>query len=104
MYGERAASASWYLAITQTAHLPRTLNIQFCTLQESRMATLVRFVGGPFAGQAVASTAIDADPIRATGAVMAEMAYHDSSSHPPAAGSQKWVLCRVHSGKAAGPH
>jgi hypothetical protein len=68
------------------------------------MATLVRFIGGPFAGQAEASTAIDADPIRATGAVMAEMAYRDYTAHPPAAGASKWVLCRVHSGKAAGPH
>ncbi|HEY2413017.1 MAG TPA: hypothetical protein VGI40_12280 [Pirellulaceae bacterium] len=68
------------------------------------MATLVRFIGGPFAGQAEASTAIDADPLRATGAVMAEMAYHDYAAHPPAAGAPKWVLCRVHSGKAAGPH
>ena len=68
------------------------------------MATLVRFVGGPFAGQAEASTAIDADPVRATGAVMAEMAYHDYAAHPPAAGAAKWVLCRIHSGKSAGPH
>jgi hypothetical protein len=35
---------------------------------------------------------------------MAEMAYHDYAAHPPVANSPKWVLCRVHSGKAAGPH
>ena len=68
------------------------------------MATLVRFVGGPFAGQAEASQSIDADPVRASGAIMAEMAYRDYDAHPPVPGSPKWVLCRVHSGKSAGPH
>jgi hypothetical protein len=64
------------------------------------MATRVKFVGGPFAGQAEN----DSDPIRGSGAVMAEMAYHDYLAHPPAPGSPLWVLCRVHSGKAAGSH
>ena len=68
------------------------------------MATLVRFVGGPFSGQAEASQSIDADPLRASGALMAEMAYHDYSAHPPAPGAAQWVFCRVHSGKTAGPH
>jgi len=64
------------------------------------MATLVKFVGGPFAGQ----TEGDSDEVRGSGAVMAEMAYRDYTAHPPAPGAAWWVLCRVHSGKAAGPH
>jgi hypothetical protein len=64
------------------------------------MSTRVKFVGGPFAGLAES----DADPVRGSGAVMAEMAYRDYSAHPPAASAAWWVLCRVHSGKAAGPH
>jgi hypothetical protein len=68
------------------------------------MTTLVQFVGGPFAGQAEASNSINADPLRASGAMMAEMAYHDYTAHPPGPGSPQWVLCRVHSGKNAGPH
>jgi len=68
------------------------------------MATLVRFIGGPFAGQAEASHSAKADPLRAGGAMMAEMAFHDYDAHPPAADAEKWVLCRVHSGKSAGSH
>ena len=68
------------------------------------MATLVRFVGGPFAGQAEASSGSDADPVRGSGALMAEMAYRDYSAHPPAPGAVRWMLCRVHSGRASGPH
>jgi hypothetical protein len=68
------------------------------------MATIVRFVGGPFAGQAAASSGSDADPLRGSGAVMAEMAYRDYAAHPPAPGAARWVLCRVHSGRSAGPH
>ena len=68
------------------------------------MATLVRFVGGPFAGQAEANSGSDADPLRGSGALMAEMAYRDYSAHPPAPGAARWILCRVHSGRAAGPH
>ena len=68
------------------------------------MATLVRFVGGPFAGQAEASSGSDADPVRGSGALMAEMAYRDYSAHPPATGAARWLLCKVHSGRAAGPH
>ena len=43
-------------------------------------------------------------PLRAGGAMMAEMAFHDYDAHPPAADAEKWVLCRVHSGKSAGSH
>lgn len=68
------------------------------------MATLVRFVGGPFAGQTEASSVSDADPLRGSGALMAEMAYRDYSAHPPAPGAARWILCRVHSGRAAGSH
>ena len=68
------------------------------------MATVVRFIGGPFAGQAEARQGSDADPVRGSGALMAEMAYHDYTAHPPAPESPKWVLCRVHSGRIAGPH
>ena len=64
------------------------------------MTTKVHFSGGPFAGQADG----DSDPVRGSGVVMAEMAYRDYVAHPPAAGSPLWVFCRVHSGKAAGPH
>ena len=45
------------------------------------MATVVRFVGGPFAGQAERQT-IDSDPLRAGGAIMAEMANQDYAAHP----------------------
>jgi hypothetical protein len=64
------------------------------------VATLVKFIGGPFAGQAEG----DSDPLRGSGAAMAEMAFHDYSAHPPAAGVSKWVLCRVHTGRTPGPH
>ena len=64
------------------------------------MATLVCFKGGPFAGQAEGDT----DPVRGTGAVMAEMAYRDYSANPPPAGTPWWVLCRIHSGRGEGPH
>jgi len=68
------------------------------------MATLVRFVGGPFAGQAEAISDSNADPLRGSGALMAEMAYRDYTAHPPAPGAPRWILCRVHDGRAAGPH
>ena len=68
------------------------------------MATLVRFIGGPFAGQAEASSASNADPLRGSGALMAEMAYHDYLAHPPAPGAARWMFCRVYEGKTAGPH
>jgi len=64
------------------------------------MAARVKFVGGPFAGLAEG----DSDEIRGSGAVMAEMAYRDYTAHPPTAGAAWWVLCRVHAGKAQGPH
>jgi hypothetical protein len=64
------------------------------------MATLVKFVGGPFAGKAEG----DSDPVRGSGAVMAEMAYRDYLAHPPATGAAKWVFCRVHDGRHEGPH
>src|SRR5437868_10469207 len=68
------------------------------------MPTLVRFVGGPFAGQAEARQGSDADPVRGSGAIMAELAYRDYSAHSPAAGTSRWLFCRVHSGRTAGPH
>jgi hypothetical protein len=68
------------------------------------MPTLVQFIGGPFAGQAEVRDDSQADPLRGSGALMAEMAYRDYSAHPPAAGAAQWMLCRVHSGKAAGSH
>src|SRR5688572_29396226 len=70
------------------------------SMRGTTMTTRVKFVGGPFAGLAES----DADPVRGSGAVMAEMAYRDYSAHPPAAETAWWVLCRVHSGKAAGLH
>ena len=68
------------------------------------MATVVRFVGGPFAGVAEVSQGNAADPVRGSGAIMAEMAHHDYTAHPPKAGDARWVLCRIHSGRSAGPH
>jgi hypothetical protein len=68
------------------------------------MATMVTFVGGPFAGQAEASSGSEADPLRGSGALMAEMAFRDYVAHPPAPGAAKWMLCRVHSGRGAGSH
>jgi hypothetical protein len=64
------------------------------------MATLVRFDGGPFHGLAEG----DSDPVRGSAAVMAEMAYRDYTDHPPSPDAARWVLCRVHTGRAAGPH
>jgi hypothetical protein len=64
------------------------------------MKTLVVFNGGPFHGQADG----DSDELRGSGVVMIEMAYRDYAAHPPAPGAPRWVLCRVHNGRAAGPH
>lgn len=64
------------------------------------MAALVKFVGGPFAGQSEG----DSDPLRGSGAVMAEMAYRDYGDRPPSPSDRWWVMCRVHSGRATGPH
>ena len=62
--------------------------------------TIVKFVGGPFAGKVEG----DADPERGSGVVMAEMAYRDYTAHPPAPDAAKWVYCCVHSGRHEGPH
>ena len=64
------------------------------------MPARVKFIGGPFAGLAES----DADPLRGSGAMMAEMAYRDYLAHPPSPGSPRWVLCRVHTGKSSGAH
>jgi len=66
--------------------------------------TIVRFKGGPLSGQAEASDEHDYDPVRGSGAIMADMAYRDYSAHPPAPGTAWWVMCRVHDGRLAGPH
>jgi hypothetical protein len=66
--------------------------------------TLVKFRGGPLAGQAEVSDGKDYDPVRGSGAIMAEMAYRDYTAHPPAPGTTWWVLCRIYEGRMAGPH
>lgn len=67
-------------------------------------STIVKFKGGPLAGQAEANDENDYDPVRGSGAIMAEMAYHDYSAHPPAPGTAWWVMCKVHEGRQAGSH
>jgi hypothetical protein len=68
------------------------------------MSTVVKFKGGPLTGQAQVGDEGDYDPVRGSGAIMAEMAYQDYTAHPPAPGTAWWVLCRVHDGRLAGPH
>ena len=68
------------------------------------MPALVRFQGGPLAGQANVGEDADYDPVRGNSAIMAEMAYQDYTAHPPAPGTAWWVMCRVHDGRLAGPH
>lgn len=65
---------------------------------------IVKFKGGPLAGQAEATDGANYDPLRSGGAMMAEMAYQDYKAHPPAPGTPLWVMCRVHEGRQAGPH